>query len=124
MRLPMAFDPMEVGEIDNFVFDFTADVGSATVVATNWACVFAPFQTAIDPSPQARILATASATMIQLRSPRDGSLQTRTGFFSVATIGGMPASAVGATYILEAAMVLSDGRNLEAQFDGFVRAVR
>ena len=103
MRLPMAFDPIEVGEIDNFVFDFTADVGSATVLATSWTCALAPYQTAIDPSPQSRILAAASAkTMIQLRSPRDGSLQTRTGFFSVATMGGMPASAVGGNYILEA----------------------
>ena len=27
MRLPMPFDPIEVGEVDNFAFDFTADVG-------------------------------------------------------------------------------------------------
>jgi hypothetical protein len=88
-------------------------VGSATILSTNWSCALAPFQTAADPTPQSRILATASETIIQLRSPRDGSLQTLTGFFSVATIGGMPASAVGATYILEAAVALSDGRVLK-----------
>jgi hypothetical protein len=113
MRLPMAFDPIEAGEIDNFAFDFTADVGSATIRSTNWTCTLAPFQTAIDPTPQARILAASAETIIQLRSPLDGSLQTKTGFFSVATIGGMPGSAVGATYILEAGATLSDGRILK-----------
>ncbi len=113
MRLPMAFDPIEVGEIDNFAFDFTGDVGSATIASTNWTCALAPFQTATDPTPQARILATASPTTIQLRSPRDGSLQTKTGFFSVAAIGAMPISAAGATYILEAAVQLTDGRVLK-----------
>jgi hypothetical protein len=113
MRLPMAFDPIEVGEIDTFAFDFTADVGSASILSTNWTCALAPFQTATDPTPQARILATASETMIQTRSPRDGSLLRKTGCFSVATIGGMPASAVGATYILGAAVTISDGRVLK-----------
>lgn len=113
MRLPMAFDPIEIGEIDNFAFDFTADVGSARIVSTSWACVLAPFQTATDPTPQERILATAPATIIQLRSSRDGTLQTKTGFFSVATIGGMPAAAGGATYILEATVTLDDGRVLK-----------
>ena len=60
--------------------------------------------------------------MIQLRSPLDGSLQTRTGFFSVASVGGMPASAIGGTYILEATADLSDGRAAEAQLHGLVRA--
>ena len=113
MRLPPAFDPIEVGEIDNFAFDFTADVGSATILSTTWTCALAPFQTATDPMPQARILATASEVMIQTRSPRDGSLLTKTGLFSVATIGGMPASAVGATYILEAVVTASEGRVLK-----------
>jgi len=40
-------------------------------------------------------------------------LQTRTGFFSIASIGGMPASAAGGTYILEASATLSDGRVLK-----------
>jgi hypothetical protein len=110
MRLPATFDPIEVGEIDNFAFDFTADVGAASIISTSWSCALAPFQTAADPTPQARVLTASPQTMVQLRSPRDGSLQTKTGSFSVATIGGMPVSATGATYILEASVTLSDGR--------------
>jgi hypothetical protein len=113
MRLPMAFDPIEVGEIDNFAFDFTADVGSAVIVWTSWTCDLAPFQTAVDAMPQTRILASTPQTVIQLRSPIDGSILTKTGFFSVATMGGMPSSAIGATYVLEATVHLSDGRVLK-----------
>lgn len=113
MRLPTAFDPIEVGEVDNFVFDFTTEVGAATIVSTAWYCALAPFQTATDPAPQSRILAAAPETTIQLRSPLDGSLQTKTGFFSVATIGAMPSSAIGGTYVLEATVNLSDGRVLK-----------
>lgn len=112
MRLPTAFDPIEVNEIDNFAFDFTVDIGAATMVATNWTCTLAPFQTATDPNPQSRILATELATAIQMRDPLTGALQTRTGSFSIASIGGMPASAAGATYVLEATVALSDGRVL------------
>ncbi|MGH7044942.1 MAG: hypothetical protein ACREE2_00960 [Stellaceae bacterium] len=113
MRLPGAFDPIEVGEIDNFAFDFTADMGAATMLSTSWTCSLAPYQTATDPTPQARILAASAAILIQLRAPLDGSPQTRAGFFSVATVGGMPASASGATYVLEATANLSDGRVLK-----------
>jgi hypothetical protein len=35
-------------------------------------------------------LSVSTQTAIQLRNSTDGSLQTRTGFFSVASIGGMP----------------------------------
>ena len=113
MRLTTPFDPIEVGEIDNFAFDFTADMGAATMVSTSWSCALAPFQTATDPVPQSRVLSVSSQTAIQLRSPIDGSLQTRTGFFSVASIGGMPITAAGGTYILEASAALSDGRVLK-----------
>lgn len=113
MRLPAAFDPIEANEIDNFAFDFTADMGAATMLSTSWTCALAPYQTAIDPTAQARILSASAQTLIQLRSPLDGSLQTRTGFFSVASVGGMPASAIGGTYVLEATANLSDGRVLK-----------
>ena len=113
MRLTTPFDPIEVGEIDNFAFDYTADMGAATMVSTSWSCALAPFQTATDPVPQSRVLSVSSQTAIQLRSPIDGSLQTRTGFFSVASIGGMPITAAGGTYILEASAALSDGRVLK-----------
>ena len=113
MRLLPPFDPIEVGEIDNFAFDFTADAGAASIVSTSWTCVLAPFQTVSDPVPQSRVLSVLTQTAIQLRSPIDGSLQTRTGFFSVASIGGMPITAAGGTYILEATATLSDGRVLK-----------
>jgi hypothetical protein len=113
MRLATPFDPIEVGEIDNFAFDFTADMGSATMVSTSWSCALAPFQTATDPVPQSRVLSVSTQTAIQLRTPTDGSMQTRTGFFSVASIGGMPITAAGGTYILEASAALSDGRVLK-----------
>src|SRR5215831_20537978 len=93
MRIVTPFDPIEVGEIDNFAFDFTADVGAATILSTNWTCVLAPYQTAVDPAPQSRVLSASPQTSVQLRSSMDGSLQTRLGSFSVALIGGMPASA-------------------------------
>jgi hypothetical protein len=113
MRLLTPFDPIEVGEVDNFAFDFTADVGAATITSTNWTCTMAPYQTATDPSPQSRVLSTAVARMVQIRSPLGGSLLMKTGFFSVASIGNIPDSAAGGTYILEATAVLSDGRTLK-----------
>src|SRR6516162_1138 len=113
MRLATPFDPIEIGEIDNFAFDFTADMGAATMVSTSWSCALAPFQTAIDPAPQSRVLSVSTQTSIQLRAPADGALQTLTGFFSVASIGGMPSTAAGATFILKASPALSDGRILK-----------
>ncbi len=114
MRLLPSFDPIEVGETDNFAFDFTADIGAATMVSTSWTCALAPYQTATDPSAQSRVIGTPSVqTMIQLRSPLNVSLIARIGFFSVASIGGMPPSAIGGTYLLEATVVLSDGRTLK-----------
>jgi hypothetical protein len=113
MRLATPFDPIEVGEIDNFAFDFTADMGAATITSTAWSCELSPYGTAADPAPQSRVLSVSVQTGIQVRSPTDGSLQTRAGFFSVASIGGLPASADGGTYILEATANLSDGRVLK-----------
>ena len=113
MRLAMAFDPIEAGEVDNFAFDFTADVGAATIASTNWTCALAPYQTGTDPTPRARILSASAQTLIQVRSPLDGSLQNIKGFFSVASVGGMPVSAIGGTYVLEATADLTDGRSLK-----------
>jgi hypothetical protein len=113
MRIATPFDPIEIGEADNFAFDFTADIGAATIVSTAWTCLLAPYQTATDPAPQSRVLSVSPQSAIQVRSPIDGSLQTRVGSFSVALIGGMPASAAAGTYILEATANLSDGRVLK-----------
>ena len=112
MRLPTSFSPIEVGEIDNFAFDFTPEVGSASILSTSWRCHIAPFQSATDETPQARILGATVEQAVQLRSPLDGSPRTKIGFFSVASVGGFPMSASGATYILEATISLSDGRVL------------
>jgi hypothetical protein len=114
MRLATPFDPIEVGEIDNFGFDFTLDMGAATIVSTGWSCVLAPFQPAgvTDPMPQARILSATPQTSVMVRAV-DGTLQTRTGFFSIASVGGFPASGMGGTYILEGTANLSDGRVLK-----------
>jgi len=111
MRLATPFDPIEIGEIDNFAFDFTADVGAAAMVSTSWTCALAPFQTATD--PQSRVLSVSTQTSMEVRTAADGSLQIRAGFFSVASIGGMPTTAAGGTYILEASAALSDGRVLK-----------
>ncbi|MGA7259507.1 MAG: hypothetical protein WCA23_21335 [Stellaceae bacterium] len=113
MRIATPFDPIEVGEADYFVFDFTPDVGAAAIVSTSWTCTLGPYETAIDQTPQSRVLSASPQTAFQVRSPTDGSLQTRTGSFSVAWIGGMPVSAAGGTYILEATANLSDGRVLK-----------
>ena len=113
MRLPVAFGPIEPGEIDTFAFDFTPNIGAATISSTTWTCSLASFQTAIDPTPQSRILSVSIQTTLQVRSPIDGSLQTLNGFFSVASIGTMPVSANGGTYVLESTVNLSDGRILK-----------
>jgi hypothetical protein len=113
MRINTPFAPIEVGETDCFVFDFTLDVGAAAIQSTSWTCVLGSYETAIDPAPQSRVLSAYPETAIQVRSPMDGSLQTRTGAFSVGLIGGMPVSAAGGTYILEATADLSDGRVLK-----------
>jgi hypothetical protein len=113
MRIATAFDPIEIGEIDLFAFDFTPDIGTATIESSTWRCGLAPHQRATDPTPQSRILSVSTQPGIQLRSPLDGSLQTRQGAFSTALIGGMPLSAAGATYIVEATANLSDGRVLK-----------
>jgi hypothetical protein len=113
MHIVTPFTPIEIGETDYFAFDFTPDVGAATIVSTTWSCALGPYETAIDPMPQSRILSVSSETVVQTRSLTDGSLQTRTGSFSVGLIGAMPISATGGTYILEATVNLSDGRVLK-----------
>jgi hypothetical protein len=113
MHITTPFSPIETSEIDYFAFDFTPDVGGATIVSTNWTCALSPCNTAVDRAPQSRVLSVSPQTAILVRSPIDGSLQTRTGAFSIGLIGGMPGSAAGGTYILEAAANLSDGRVLK-----------
>ena len=111
MHILGQFSPIEIGETDNFCFDFTADVGAATIVSTAWSCALAPFQTATDSNPASRILSVIATDTIQVRSA-DGRMETRTGAFSIASIGTFPDTALGGTYVLEAQVTLSDGRIL------------
>jgi len=111
MHIPGQFSPIEIGETDNFCFDFTADVGAATIVSTAWSCALAPFQTATDSNPASRILSVIATDTIQVRSA-DGRMETRTGAFSIASLGTFPDTALGGTYVLEAQVTLSDGRIL------------
>jgi hypothetical protein len=115
MRLGDFRDPIEVGEIDNFAFDFREDCGLATIVSSVWTCQLAPYQppTVIDPAPQSHVISVQNPTLVEMRAIPDGTLQPRTGNFSVAMIGGFPASAADGTYILEATATLSDGRVLK-----------
>src|SRR5271169_3523522 len=110
MRLAQTFDIIEVGEIDNFAFDFSNDMGGETIASTSWTCTNSAYNTPFDVAAQTHVLSAAAATSVQIRSPLDGSLVTRTGFFSVASIGGIPASSAGLTFILEATVVTSGGR--------------
>ena len=111
MRLTQPFDEIEVGEFDNFAFDFSADMGTATMVSTSWICILAKLQTVTDPNPQSHVISASVQTTIQVLS--GGVLRPVQGNFSVARIGGMPASAAGGVYVLEATAVLSDGRILK-----------
>src|SRR5580704_5827362 len=122
MRIATPFAPIEIGEADYFAFDFMADVGAATIVSTSWNCALGPYETAIDPTPQSRVFSVSRQTAIQLRSPMDGSLQTRTGAFSVALIGGMPASAAGGNYVSRGHCQFERRTCAEAQFDGAMQA--
>ena len=113
MNLARPFDPLEVGESDNFVFDFTGDVGSATVASTTWSCTVASGQDGTDPTASSRIVSTSFPTSIQVRSPTDGSITTRNGAFSMALVGSAPSTMVGSYYVLEASVTLSDARVLK-----------
>jgi hypothetical protein len=111
LRLAEQFDPITVGEIDNFGFDFTGDCGSTYIIAVAWTCRLSPYSQGFDPDPQSRVLSAAAVTSVTRRST-SGTEQTP-GQFAVAQIGGMPASAAGATYILSAVAELADGRTPE-----------
>jgi hypothetical protein len=112
LRLAEQFDPITVGEIDNFGFDFTGDCGSTYILAVTWTCRLSPYSQGVDPDPQSRVLSVDVATTVT-RQSADGVQRPTPGQFAVAQIGGMPASAAGATYILSAVAELADGRTPE-----------
>src|ERR1700757_5092065 len=101
-RLQKPFGPLEVGEVDNVLFDLTGDVGQATIISASWTCSMAPIQpdpSLIDPTPQARVLSVQPATFVYVRSPIDGIVSRKDGAYVVAQIGGCPASFAGGTYV-------------------------
>lgn len=112
MRIDRPFSPLEVGEVDNFVFDFTGDMGNALPTGTSWTCQIAPNQEGTDPDPQSHILSTAMQTVLQVRSPIDDVLSNRSGYFSVALVGDFPDTMGGSNYTLEATVTTNDGRTL------------
>jgi hypothetical protein len=110
MNLAEPFAPIEVGEIDYFVFDFTCEVGNEDIVTVYWSCRLTPFSIGADPAAGSRVPAGPQlpAHAVYQRSC-DGSLTQRTGYFGIAPVGPMPASAAGATYIIGAMAYLSGG---------------
>lgn len=52
-----AFDPIRPGDIDNFLFDFTNDIGATGVIAgVVWSCTLSPNNVGIDLTPAARLI--------------------------------------------------------------------
>ena len=115
MRIAQPFSDIEVGEFDNFGFDFASEIGATIMLSTSWRCILVSptglSSLQADPNPQSRVISASVQTTIQVLS--DGGLRPVNGWFSVARIGGMPASAAGGVYVLEATAVLSDGRILK-----------
>lgn len=115
MRIPRPFSPLEPGETDNFVFDFTGDQGNANPATVAFTCSLSSgtdTTVAQDPSPNSRVLSSIIQTTLYVRSPITNVVTVRTGCFAVASVGGLPTTAVGATYVLEAQMTFSDGRTV------------
>ncbi len=86
-------------------FDFTEEVGASSIVSTSWTCQLLP-GVGTDPGAQDRVDAVEVATVFPVRN-RDGTITNRRGAFSVGTVGGMPVTAVGGNYLLEATANLS-----------------
>ena len=107
------FSPLSPGEVDFFAFDFTSDAGAAEITSTSWTCALSPPYAGTDPTPQARILNMMAIGSLQQYGRLPGlPPQTLTGQFSLAEVGGFPASALGSWYVLTATVTLSDGRVL------------
>src|SRR5271165_2351206 len=111
MKLYPDWSPLEAGEIDNFAFNFTPDVGDASIIYTIWTCTLVPNQLGTDPDPQSRVVELSNPTSVDVRLANN-TVQTLYGSFAVAQVGPCPTSAVGATYILDAQAFLTDTRVL------------
>jgi hypothetical protein len=92
------FDTIRPGDIDNFVFDFTNEIGTdstAIIADAVWHCVLSPDSIVLDPSPTDRLLGTP----------------INTGTQTTQQVGLM---IEGAVYTLTATVSLSDQRVLSA----------
>jgi hypothetical protein len=113
MRIYPPFDPIEVGEIDIFAFDFSKDCPPGVyMLDTAWTCRLTAFSHGSDPNPQSRLSGGFHNRGWVAMSVTQGNGIPQPGQWSVVTVGPMPASASGADYILDAVAYLSDGRQV------------
>jgi hypothetical protein len=123
MHLAKPFDPIAPGEWDWFAFNFTPDLGTAAIASTSWTCALKPLQTAADAAPQAHIATAYAQTQLGMDDAPGffpvppPTATVLTGAFSVARVGGFLPSQAGATYLLAATIVTSDGRTLALSAD-------
>jgi len=90
------FDTIRPGDIDNFVFDFTKEIGgSGAIVDATWSCIVSPDSIALDPSPIDRLLGVPINTATQTTQQVGLMLE-------------------GVTYTLTAIATLNDQRVLSA----------
>lgn len=92
--MTVAFGSIKPGEIDDFQFDFTKRIGTATIVNSVWTCEVAPYSGVQDPTPQNRLIG----------GPVNAGSTTAQRFGNGIN---------GVTYWLTANVVLSDGRDLD-----------
>ena len=111
MKLAEAWSPIQVGDERDIGIDFAPDAGGAYILDVLWTCRLTRFSEGFDPDPQSRVL-SMSAQMSTFVRRQDGSVVPEFGVFAVARVGGMPASAAGATYIFDAKVYLSDGQQI------------
>ena len=123
MHLAKPFDPIAPGEWDFFAFDFTPDVGSASISSASWACSLKPLQTVADAAPQGHVAASYVQTQLGMDDAEGffpvppPAATVLTGAFSVARVGGFLPGQAGATYLLAATVTTSDGRTLSLSAD-------
>ena len=108
MRIDTPFDPIEVGEIDYFCFDFTYDLGASIILSSQFNCYLASHQNVIDVNPQSHVIAVITATLIAVREPPGAVLINQNGNFIIGQIGGFDNTMIGGTYILEATATTND----------------
>jgi hypothetical protein len=115
-----SFDPIEVGEINDFAFSYTNESFDAYILDADWQCRMTPFSNGVDDDPQSRIGISQVQSVVSV-TLADGSLAPLRGQFAIARIGPFPPSAAGATYILRALGYMSDGRILARS--GYVQCI-